>query len=95
MSADLGPSALAVWERVNFAAFSSQGFGECRVGGGERGVEGESGCRGDAVGEAHDRALAMVAARAYASGLHAEFVRDGSRCRRDSDYPRRPLRSGT
>ena len=77
MPIDLGPSALAVWERVNFAAFSSQDFGERTVGGGERGVDGESGCRGDAVGEAHSRALAMVAARTDASGLHAQFVRDG------------------
>jgi hypothetical protein len=62
----LGPLALAVRERVDFAAFGSQDFGERGVGSGERGVDGEGSCRGDAIGEAYRRALAMVAARADA-----------------------------
>ena len=61
---------------VDLAALGSQDFGEGGVGSGERGVDGEGGCRGDAVGEAHGSTLAMVATGADASSPHAEFMRD-------------------
>ena len=76
IAAALRPSAIAVWKRVDLATFGSQDFGKRRVGGSERGVDGESCCRGDAVGEANGRTRAMVAARADTSGLHSELMRD-------------------
>ena len=63
-------------EAADFAAFGSQDFGERRVGGSERSIGREGGLYGNAIGEAHGRALAMVATRADTSGLHAELIAD-------------------
>ena len=57
MSGAVGPCCPVA---MDLAALGSQDFGEHRVGGGERGVGGEGGCRGDAVGKADGRALAVV-----------------------------------
>jgi hypothetical protein len=73
----LGPLAPAVRKRMDFSAFGAQDCGERGVGGGERGVDGEGSRRGDAIGQAHGGAFAMIAARADAASLHAEFMRDG------------------
>lgn len=61
---------------MDLPAFGSQDFRKWRVARSERRVDGESGCDGNAVREAHGRTLAMVATRADTPGLHAKFAGD-------------------
>ncbi len=58
-------------------AFRAQDSGKGSVAGGERSVASECGRRGDAVGEADGRTIAIVTACPDPAGLHAEFIRYG------------------